>query len=231
MWWPQAGINAAAASHSPKQKAGTIEYDQAVKAIEKMALHVNANIPHKGQLATFVPWQSIQLTAHLAGVTPGSILSCANLFKDAFETAELSRSLCEQSSGWSVKSLAKQVGYEFSGTTGMAIVLKQSARIDQPASGLRIVFELKRKTMREDHYQALILFLLSNGLSGCLTPIVIVTDFNEHYCLYWLDDHTVFFHTVDGPCMALGIIKGCLHQEQVTAMSELQPGQVGPYPP
>ena len=25
MWWPQAGINAAAASHSPKQKAGTIE--------------------------------------------------------------------------------------------------------------------------------------------------------------------------------------------------------------
>ncbi len=73
MWWPQAGINAAAASHSPKQKAGTIEYDQAVKAIEKMALHVNANIPHKGQLATFVPWQSIQLTAHLAGITPGSI--------------------------------------------------------------------------------------------------------------------------------------------------------------
>ena len=157
-------------------------------------------------------------------------LSCANLFKDAFETAELSRSLCEQSSGWSVKSLAKQVGYEFSGTTDVAIVLKQSARIDQPASGLRIVFELKGKAIREDHYQALILFLLSNELSGCLKPIVIVTDFNEHYCFYWLDDPTIFFHTVDGPCMALGIIKGCLHQEQVTAMSELQPVQVRPYP-
>jgi len=72
MWWPQAGINAAAASHSPKQKAGTIEYDQAVKAIEKMALHVNANIPHKDQLAAFVPWQSIHLTTHLAGELQGS---------------------------------------------------------------------------------------------------------------------------------------------------------------
>ncbi len=72
MWWPRAGINAAAASHSPKRKPGTIEYDQAVKGVEKMALHVNANIPHKDQLATFVPWQSIHLTAHLAGEMQGS---------------------------------------------------------------------------------------------------------------------------------------------------------------
>ena len=65
MWWPQAGINAAAASHSPKRKVGTIECDQAVKGIEKMALHANANIPHKDQLATFVPWQSIHFAAHI----------------------------------------------------------------------------------------------------------------------------------------------------------------------
>lgn len=72
MWWPQAGFNAAAASHSPKRKASTTEWDQAVKGIEKMALHVNANIPHKDQLATFVPWQSIHFAAHLAGEMPGS---------------------------------------------------------------------------------------------------------------------------------------------------------------
>ena len=72
MWWPQASINAAAASHSPKRKAGTIECDQAVKGIEKMALHVNANIPHEDQLATFVPWQSIHFAAHLAGEMLGS---------------------------------------------------------------------------------------------------------------------------------------------------------------
>ena len=72
MWWPQAGINAAAASHSPKRKTGTIEFDQALKGIEKMALHVNVNIPHKDQLATFVPWQSIHLLAYLAGEMPGS---------------------------------------------------------------------------------------------------------------------------------------------------------------
>ena len=72
MWWPQAGINAAAASHSPKRKAGTIECDQAVKEIEKMALHVNANIPLTDQLSTFVPWQSIHVTAHLAGEMQGS---------------------------------------------------------------------------------------------------------------------------------------------------------------
>ncbi|DBA96040.1 TPA: hypothetical protein ACH3X1_001541 [Trebouxia sp. C0004] len=56
-------------------------------------------------------------------------------------------------------------------------------------------------------------------------PIVNVTDLNEHHCFYWLDDHTIFYHIVDGPGMALGIIKGCLHQEQVTAISEVQPVQ------
>ncbi len=132
---------------------------------------------------------------------------------------------------FSVKSLAKRLGYEFSGTIDVAIVLKQAARIHQPANGLRIVFELKKKASREDHYQALIMLLLSNQLSGRLKPIVIVTDLNEHYCFYWLDDHTNFYHIVDGPGMALGVIKGCLHQEQVTAISEVQPVQVRTYPP
>ena len=131
----------------------------------------------------------------------------------------------------SVKSLAKQLGYEFSGTTDVAIVLRQAACIDQLANGLRIVFELKKKASRDDHYQALITLLLSNQLSGCLKPIVIVTDLNEHYCFYWLDDHTIFYHIVDSSNMALGIIKGCLHQEQVTAISEVQPVQVCLYPP
>ena len=49
----------------------------------------------------------------------------------------------------------------------------------QPASGLRIAFELKKVISRQDHYQA----LLSNELSGRLNPIVIVTDLNEHYCM------------------------------------------------
>lgn len=70
MWWPQAGISAS--SHSPKRKASTTEWDQAVKGIEKKALHVNVNIPHKHQSATFVPWQSIHFAAHLAGEMPGS---------------------------------------------------------------------------------------------------------------------------------------------------------------
>ncbi|DBB16103.1 TPA: hypothetical protein ACH3X3_003466 [Trebouxia sp. C0006] len=126
----------------------------------------------------------------------------------------------------SVKSLAKQLGYEFSSTTDVAIVLRQAACIDQPANGLRIVFELKKKASRDDHYQALITLLLSNQLSGCLKPIVIVTDLNEHYCFYWLDDHTILYHIVDSSSMALGIIKGCLHQEQVTAIYEVQPVQV-----
>ena len=129
-----------------------------------------------------------------------------------------------------VRGLAKQTGYDFSGTSDVAIVLKQSARIDQPASGLRIVFELKRNASQDDHYQALITLLLSNQLSGSLKPIVVVTDLNEHYCFYWLDDHTIFYCTVDDPGMALGIIKGCLIQEQVNAVCEVQPVQVRPYP-
>ena len=100
MWWPQAGINAAAASHSPKRKPGTIEYDQAVKGVEKMALRVNANIPHKDQLATFVPWQSIHLTAHLAGEMQGSAYHVPTSSKMGLKLQSLSRSRCEQSSGW-----------------------------------------------------------------------------------------------------------------------------------
>ncbi len=83
------------------------------------------------------------------------------------------------------KSRFKRLGYEFSGTTDVAIVHKQAARLHQPACGLRIVFELKEKPSRENHYQALITLLLSNQLSGRLKPIVIVTDLNEHYCLHW----------------------------------------------
>lgn len=72
MWWPQAGTNAAATSHSPKRKAETIEVDQAVTKFDKTALHANAKIEHKDQLATFVPWQSVHLAAYLAGEMPGS---------------------------------------------------------------------------------------------------------------------------------------------------------------
>ncbi len=43
--------------------------------------------------------------------------------------------------------------------------------------------------------------------------------------------HTIFCHIVDGPGMALGVIKGCLHQEQVTAFAEVQPVQVCTYHP
>ena len=50
------------------------------------------------------------------------------------------------------------------------------------------MFELKRTVSQDDHYQALITLLLSNLLSGSLKPIVVVTDLNEHYCFYWLDD-------------------------------------------
>ena len=49
----------------------------------------------------------------------------------------------------------------------------------QPDSGLRIAFELKKVISPQGHYQA----LLSNELSGCVTPVVIVTDLNEHYCM------------------------------------------------
>ena len=72
MWWPPAGINAAAASPSLERKAGTIECDQAVQGVDNMALRFTANMSHKEQLATFVPWHSKHFGAHLAGEMPGS---------------------------------------------------------------------------------------------------------------------------------------------------------------
>lgn len=71
MWWPQAGSSAVAASHPPKRKAGTFECDHAGKGLEIMALHANANTPHKDQLAILVPWQRIHTAARLAEALPG----------------------------------------------------------------------------------------------------------------------------------------------------------------
>ena len=45
----------------------------------------------------------------------------------------------------SVSSLADKLGYKISGTTDVAIVLRRAAQINQPANGLRIVLELKKK--------------------------------------------------------------------------------------
>ena len=99
MWWPQAGINAAAASHSPKRKAGTIECDQAVKGPKKTALHVNANNTTQGSIGHFCAMARHPLDSTFGWGNARLGLSCANLFKDGSETAELSQSLCEQSSG------------------------------------------------------------------------------------------------------------------------------------
>lgn len=51
----------------------------------------------------------------------------------------------------SMQRLAKHLGYTFSGTTDLAIVLKQAARIDDQANGLCIGFPSKYAN-REDHY-------------------------------------------------------------------------------
>ena len=127
---------------------------------------------------------------------------------------------------FNVSSLAHQFGYEFAGTTDVAIVLRQAARIGQPATGLRVVFELKKKHSNDDHYQALITLLMSNVLSGPLKPIVILTDLAADYVFYWLDDHTIFYYAPDSPGMALGIVKAFMQQEQVSATAEVHPVQV-----
>ena len=126
----------------------------------------------------------------------------------------------------SVSSLADELGYEISGTTDVAFVLRHAARINQPANGLRIVFELKKKRDNSNHFQAMITLLLSNLLSCPLKPIVVLTDLREEYTFYWLDGCTVFYYPADSPGIALGIIKSFLQQEEVTAISEVQPVQV-----
>ena len=49
----------------------------------------------------------------------------------------------------SVSSLADKLGYEILCTTDVAIVLRRAAQINQPANGLRIVFELKKKGQQQ----------------------------------------------------------------------------------
>ncbi|KAL3151394.1 hypothetical protein ABBQ38_013222 [Trebouxia sp. C0009 RCD-2024] len=125
----------------------------------------------------------------------------------------------------SVSSLADKLGYEISGTTDVAVVLRHAARINQPANGLRIVLGLKKKRDSSNHFQAMITLLLSNLLSCPLKPIVVLTDLRDDYTFYWLDGCTVFYYPADSPGIALGIIKSFLQQEEVTAISEVQPVQ------
>ena len=72
----------------------------------------------------------------------------------------------------------------------------------------------------------MITLLLSNLLSRPLKPIVILTDLRDDYMFDWLDGCTVFYFPADSPGIALGIIKSFLQQEEVTAISEVQPVQV-----
>ena len=126
----------------------------------------------------------------------------------------------------SVSGLVNELGYEISGTTDVAIVLRRAAQINQPANGLRIVFELRKKRDDKAHFQAMVTLLLSNLLSGPLKPIVILTNLGDEYTFYWLDGRTIFYCPSDSSGIALGIIKSFLQQEEVTAVSEVEPVQV-----
>lgn len=110
------------------------------------------------------------------------------------------------------------------------IALKQSVTANLPATGLRIIFELKKSIGGgREQYQAMISLLLANVLSCELKPVVVLTDLRKAYTFYWLDQRTIYYYSPERPGKALGIIEGLLLQEKITPETQVERVEVGKY--
>ena len=125
-------------------------------------------------------------------------------------------------------SSTSSLRYEFVGRTDVAVVLRRAAQINQPANGSLIVLELKTKRHNSEHFQAMITLFLSTWISHPLKSNVVLTDLGDDNVFYWLGGRTqsVFHCPCHSPGIALGMIKSFLQQEEVIAISEVQPVQV-----
>lgn len=114
-----------------------------------------------------------------------------------------------------------------SGTTDVAIVLSQAARERLPSTGIRMIFELKKRVGgAKERYQTLISLLLANEHSSNLKPVAVLTDLRADYTFYWLDGREIFYYTAESSGHALGIISKVLTAERVTERAHVVPVEV-----
>eukprot|EP00611_Tribonema_gayanum_P026013 TRINITY_DN6082_c0_g1_i1.p1 TRINITY_DN6082_c0_g1~~TRINITY_DN6082_c0_g1_i1.p1 ORF type:complete len:239 (+),score=27.57 TRINITY_DN6082_c0_g1_i1:193-909(+) len=122
-----------------------------------------------------------------------------------------------------VSGAADILGYDFHGTPDAVLVLRASWR--WPQAALRVVFVVRKQLLviSDANYQAMVTLLLANIHSSRLKPIVILTDLNEAYTLFWLDGHTLYYTQVDSAPLAWGLFDAILGNERTSAEAGVVP--------
>mmetsp|Transcript_28982 Transcript_28982/g.63939 ORF Transcript_28982/g.63939 Transcript_28982/m.63939 type:complete len:335 (+) Transcript_28982:257-1261(+) len=77
------------------------------------------------------------------------------------------------------------------GNTDMAIVSTVYKKFQAYSDGLHILFELKKQPDAQAHYQAMCQLLLANYCCSERKPVVVLTDLNDKWQLYWMDGTTI----------------------------------------
>ena len=90
------------------------------------------------------------------------------------------------------------LGREYVGTTNVAIAAQSSASID-PANGLRVVMELKKRVNIAKHYQAMVYVLLAGVKYPEYHPVSLLTNLGKTWFIIWLDgiQFGIIFSTVE----------------------------------
>ncbi|KAK9818810.1 hypothetical protein WJX74_003366 [Apatococcus lobatus] len=116
-------------------------------------------------------------------------------------------------------SVDNPLGFPFRirGTCDMAVCQRAAARSFCPSSGLRALFQLRKRVTHDDACQAFTQLLLANLLCGHLGPIAVTTDLSEHWCVHWLEGLTIYTHTTEDRATAVALLSELLEGERPCA--------------
>lgn len=115
---------------------------------------------------------------------------------------------------------AHSLGYNFRGTTDIALCSRNAVLSNMYTSGMRVLLEVKKAPVHDDTYQAMVILLLANILNPKFKPLVVLTDLRDSWVFFWLDRQCIWHSAQDRP-VAAGILEDMLQQEEMNN-SEIQ---------
>lgn len=112
---------------------------------------------------------------------------------------------------------------KLSGNVDAAIITAAAKKTMFWNTGLRILFELKKKVTHEHHFQACAQLLLANILSQSHKPVVVLTDLRDVWQLLWLDKTTIWIAHWDSRAEAIATIDLLIKEAALHADSPVIP--------
>lgn len=106
------------------------------------------------------------------------------------------------------------------GNTDAAIITRDSYDAKCPREGLCVLFELNKVVGSDAVYQAACELIVAAILSPSWQPVVVLTDLEQHWQVFWMSGMTVKHALLPGRRAATAIIKGCVQQAAAKASGQ-----------